>query len=148
MTQKKKKLIIISMCLLVIGLGIHFAIQSKNTMKTVEIHFDDTKEFTQQELEDGAKTVISYFNYHYSDSVLHQIDYDEHFYQNDMSTRVTGTSRYSDLPKENVLILKTSYTTGKHVEGSIGPNSLVEGWQFVLTRTHKNGKWRVLDQGV
>lgn len=42
------------------------------------------------------------------------------------------TSLFSDLKKDNVLIFATSFTAGQNVKDSIGPNTSVEGWQFIL----------------
>lgn len=47
------------------------------------------------------------------------------------------TSLFSDLKKDNVLIFATSFTAGQNVKDSIGPNTSVEGWQFILSRSKK-----------
>lgn len=149
MTSRKKWAIgLASFALIVIAFYTYTHINQINTKESVSIILDPSPDFSEEELEKGAEKVLSSFNAMWKDSTLYEIHFDNELYQSEMANRVPDTSRFSNLKKENVLIFTTKFKTGNKVEGSIGPNSPIEGWQFILSRSSKKGAWHFLDQGV
>ena len=144
----KKIIFLILVLLIFFGISFYQKTSSTNRKNNVKITLDHSKEFSREELEKGAEIVLRSFDSTWSESKLHEIRFDNNVYQREMTTREPGTSRFSDLNKDNVLIFITSFTTGQNVKGSIEPNTSVEGWQFILSRQNKNSNWKFLDQGI
>ena len=146
MKYKKRWLILGIISLLVIGGYITINTYSKHHVK---ISFDETTDFSEKELQNGANVIIKHFNQPWNRSKLHSIHFDKVRYENETRVRDDGSSTsFSHLPKENVLIFETSFTTGKNIRGSLSPNMEMDGWMFILTRDNKDKKWKILDQGV
>lgn len=107
-----------------------------------------SEDFSEAELDEGVETVLNSFYSTWEDSTLHVIRFDNKLYQREMANRQLGNSSFSDLDKNNVLIFTVSFTTGNKVEGGLGPNISMDGWQYVLSRENKQSEWKVLTQGV
>jgi len=146
--KNKKKIVFILILLTFICAFIYNKVNPVNRKEDVSIILDSSTEFSEEELNKGAEEVLNSFNSMWSDSKLHEIRFDNKVYEQEMENRSPRTSLFSDLDKNNVLIFTVSFTTGKKVEGSVGPNTPMGGWRFILTRKNKNSNWKYLDQGV
>lgn len=147
--MKNKKIIALTLIALTfVGMFSYKKINLTNRNNNVDIILDPSKEFSREELNNAAEKVLSSFNSTWRDSKLHEIRFSNNVYQREMKNREPGTSLFSDIDKENVIILTISFTTGKRVTGSIGPNTYISGWHFILSRENKKSNWKFLDQGV
>lgn len=147
--MKKKLLIVFTLIFLAfICVLIYKKFNPTNKKEEVNIILDSSTEFSEEELNKGVEEVLRAFNPMWKNSKLHEIRFDNKVYEHEMENRGSETTLFSDLDKNNVLIFTVSFTTGKKVEGSIGPNTPMDGWRFILTRKNKNSNWKYLDQGV
>ncbi|MHC5229822.1 DUF4829 domain-containing protein [Enterococcus sp. LJL99] len=147
--MKNKKFIALTLiALTILCIYLYQKINPTNKKSEISIVLDSSTEFSKEELEKGAEKVLSSFNSMWSDSKLHEIRFDNDVYQREMTNREPGTSLFSDLDKDNVLIFTISFTTGPAVKGSLGSNMSIDEWQFILSRQNKLSPWKFLDQDV
>jgi len=147
--MKLKKIIIFTLLFLTFtGIFIYQKMNSTNKKNNIKITLDSSKEFSREELDKGVEKVLSSFNSTWSDSKLHEIRFDNNIYQQEMANRDMGTSLFSDLDKNNILIFTLSFTTGNKVTSGVGSNTSIDKWLFILSRKNKESAWEFLDQGI
>lgn len=127
-----KKLIVIILTLILFLFGC-------NQGKTigVNIHLDESKHYSEAEILQAVDQILDQFEKGFDGCTMMRLVYDEE----KSNAEASGWAEQYDA--EEAIIFYSSFETEENAgKGSLEPNSIYEGWKWVLTR-NSGEKWKL-----
>lgn len=145
----KKAVLLVSAVILVISSFYAYnIIFDKGRVSDCEVIIGESELFSEKEIERAVAAVKTKFRDFEGCSLL-KLEYDEE-YRNDEVKHymMTGSGAVNGVKEENVIFFKSSF----YAEDPKGDSGLTDdleyrGWNWIVIRNSKSGRWRVSDWG-
>lgn len=122
-----------------------FGCQKQGDSNDVQLTLDTTNRFTQAELQAAVDVVTKNFEA-FTDCELKTLHYEDALQEEYIEKHMQYSSVQGKDPA-NIILLTSSFHTGKQASQSLQPDSLYEGWVWVLQREDASSPWIEVTHG-